>query len=460
MAEAFLRDDTSLDEAKVYYKVRVKKPWFRGKDVFTERLHFYETQLLKHDVVRLPLNAGNMIYTMMHRLEVGVEWDKQAALMASYRNLVYRLSYTQATWHKDDPNYIVLEGQKSDVMWTMAFITQVFFEDPMLCMTVPMRQEEPIVAFAIQNGEYVGKNALISSQKNALPNIWMTESELPGEETLHYDPKMEPQPGQLFAIPDGRIAQYVRMDERFYTANRLGPKADILQRHNITASLIKDFEDMIRTQTKTAFDVYQLRYVAFMNKVHDLENKLGGLEPTAYDVLPIAERGLPLASVDTISRTNSMDCNSLKYIYDSLRRGDVSQDELKIVAKNTVRSITMRQRGYETEYRMYLATGTSEEAASETFKRMITELYSDVAKLDALRIFKLPQAVYRDLCNVPSSGGPMMTDWERQRIRLFGKGYLDFLNHQIRMSQNKTRGRVWVEAKRLLEARYMKAPKK
>lgn len=460
MADVFLRDDNTLDESQVYYKVKVKKPWFRGKDVFTERLHYYEKQLIHEPVVQLPLNAGNMIYTMMHRLEVGVEWEKQAALMSAYRNLVYRLSYTRVFWYQNDPQYIVMEGQKSDVMWTLAFITQVFFEDPMLCMTIPMRQEEPIVAFAIQNGEYVGKNAVISAQSNALPNIWVADTETVSGEVLQYDPRVEPQPGQQFAIPDGRVAQYIRMDERFYVANTQGVNADMLQRHNITASLIKDFEDMIHAQTKTAFDVYQLRYVAFMNKVHELENKLGGLEPTAYDVLPIAERGLPLASVDTISRTNSMDCNSLKYIYDSLRRGDVALDELKTIAKNAVRSVMMRQKGYENEYRMYLVTGTSEEVASSMYKKMISDLYYDFARLDTLRAFKFPAAIYRDLCHVPVSGGPMMTDWERQRIRLFGKGYLAFLDHQIQMSPNKAKGRMWVDARRLLDVRYMKAPRK
>ena len=110
MADPFLRDDSSLDESQVYYKVRIKKSWFRGKDVFTERLHFYERMLVHQKEVFMPLNAGNMIYTMMHRLEVGVEWEKQSALMASYRNLVYRLSYTVASWKQSDTGYILFEG--------------------------------------------------------------------------------------------------------------------------------------------------------------------------------------------------------------------------------------------------------------------------------------------------------------------------------------------------------------
>lgn len=460
MADVFIRDDNSLDDSQAYYKVKIKKAWFRGRDVFTERLHYYEKQLIRNPVVYIPLNAGNMIYTMMHRLETGVEWEKQAALMASYRNLVYRLSYTQVSWHKDDAQFIVFEGQKSDVMWSMAFITQVFFEDPMLCMTIPSRPDEPVIAFAIQNGEYVGKNAVISQKTNALPDIWSTEAAGVVTDDMQYDPTHEPQGGEVFAISDGRIAQYVRMDERFYHANRTGPKTDAITRHNISASLIKDFEDLIYSQTKTAFDVYQLRYVAFMNKVHDLENKLGGLEITCYDVLPIAERGLPLASVDTISRTNALDCNSLKYILDSIQRDGIDESERKMIAKNAARSVSMRQKGYEDEYRMYLATGTPENLAAEMYKRMISELYNDFARLDAIRAFGFSPNIYRDLCNVPASGGPVMTDWERQRIRLFGKGYLDFLNYQIKMSQNKAKGRVWVEAKRLLDARFMRAVRK
>ena len=105
-------------------------------------------------------------------------------------------------------------------------------------------------------------------------------------------------------------------------------------------------------------------------------------------------------------------------------------------------------------------TGTSEEVASSMYKKMISDLYYDFARLDTLRAFKFPAAIYRDLCHVPSSGGPMMTDWERQRIRLFGKGYLAFLDRQIQMSPNKAKGRMWVDARRLLDVRYMKAPRK
>lgn len=444
------------EDVSAFYKVRIKKGWFRGKDVFTERLHFYERQLMQNSVVKIPLNAGNMIYTMMHRLEAGVEWDKQAALMASYRNLVYRLSYTNVSWHQDDPNYILMEGQKSDVMWTLAFISQVFFEEPMMCVTVALSERDPLVAFAIQNGEYVGKNAVISAETNALPNIWVNEYEQISEEAqLLYDPNFEPDGGQVFAIPDGRVAQYIRMDERFYLANTMGVKVDVITKHNITASLIKDFEDMIHSQTKTGYDVYQLRYIAFMNKVHELEMKLGGLEPTAYDVLPIAERGLPLASVDTISRTNSMDCNSLKYIQDSVKRENLSPEERRMIGKNTLISLSMRQKGYEDEYRTYIATGTPEQVANDVFVRDISGLYNDFAHLDVLKQFKFPANLYRELCNAPA-GGPMMTDWERQRIRLFGKGYLDFLNHQLKMSPTKAKARVWIEARRILDARYLK----
>lgn len=461
MTEMFLRDDNTLADGQVYYKVKIKKGWFRGKDCFTERLSYYERQLITTAVVPIVLDAGNMIYTMMHRLEIGVDWEKQAALMAAYRNLVYRLSYTLVSWSQDDLQYIVMEGQKSDVMWTLSFITQVFYDEPMLCITVPQKSSEPISAFAIQNGEYVGRNAVITAEQNALPNIWVADNVSPEDvhEALQYNPSKEPKPGEIFAIPDGRIGQYVRMDERFYIGRNKGQNCDIVTRHNITASIIKDFEDLVHSQTKTTYDVYQLRYVAFMNKVHELERLLGGLEPTAYDVLPIAERGLPLASVDTISRTNALDRNSLKYIYDTVKSDTLSREELKMVARNAVHSVNVRQKGYESEYQMYLATGSSEEVASAIFKKDISDLYNDFARLDVLRRVVFPAQIYRSLCNVPASGGPIMTDWERQRIRLFGKGYLDFLNHQIKMSQNRAHARMWVEAKQLLDERYMH-PKK
>lgn len=462
MNDAFLRDDTSLDESKMYFRVKVAKSWFRGKDVFANRLSFYERQLLHEDEVVLPLNAGNMIYIMMQRLEVGVDWDKQSALMLSYRNLVYRLSYTRAVWYKSDLNYIVLDGQKSDVMWTLSFVTQVFFDEPMSCVSIPCRDKEQATVFSVQNGKYVGANAVISGKKNALPDIWSAGREPVVTSAVFYNPDFEPSSGDIFAIPDDRVAQYVRMDERFYTANKVGTKVDMVMRHNITASIIKDFEDLIRKQTQTPFDVYQLRYEAYMNKVHELEEKLGGLEPTAYDVLPIGERGLPLASSATIRRTNAMDQNSLRYIYDSFRNGGVEKEDIVSVAKDAMRSLKLRQQGYETEYRMYLATGTPEETASKIFRKMIVLLYRDFALLDTLGVVKFPVSVYRNLCNVPSSGGPVMTDWERQRVRLFGKGYLDFLNKQIALSKDKapSRYRIWMEAKRLVYQRFINAPKK
>ena len=452
-----LRDDTSFDESQAYYKVRIVKAWFRGKDVFTNRLHYYEKQLLKEDTVYMPLDAGNMIYTMMHRLEIGVEWEKQAALMASYRNLVYRLSYTNVSWSKSDINYVLMEGQKSDVMWAMSFITQVFFEEPMHCVTVPMASDSQAIAFAIQNGEYVGKNAVVESQENALPDIWVTDAQT-ADAGMEYDPHFEPMSGDMFAIPDGRIAQYVRMDERFYLAKTQGANVPSVVRHNISASLIKDFEDLIYSQTKMARDLYELRYSAFMSKVHELEYMLGGLEPTAYDVIPIAERGIPVADVDTVSRTNIMQAGSLEYFYNMLKKESLKRKEKQQIGQLAIRSLAFRQRGYETEYRMYLATGSSEEAAAAVYRKMISKFYADFAKLDALNVLAFPQSVYRDLCNVPRSGGAILTDWERQRIRLFGKGYLDFLNHQIKMSQNKKKAKVWVDAKHLLDERYMKNP--
>lgn len=461
MSSVFIRDNNELDELQNYYKVRVKKSWFRGKDVFTRRLSFYEKQLMTIDSAVLPLNAGNMIYTMMQRLEVGVEWEKQSSLMSSYRNLVYRLSYTTVSILKKDPNYLLFEGQKSDVMWTLCFITQVFFEDPIICLTVPFTSDEEIITFAMQNGEYVGKNAIVSPQEiGELPDIWAVPENqlLDQEDAIVYNPKFEPQSGDIFAIPDGRVAQYVRMDERFYLSRTQGTKLDTVTRHNISASLIKDFEDIIHTQTQTDFETYQLRYVAFMNKVHELEKLTGGFEPTVYDVLPICERGLPLASVDTLTRTNAMDCNSLKYISDSLKTDQLGKKELKMIAKNAAMSVLTRQRGYETEYRMYLATGTPEEITSGIFKKNISDLYNDFARLDALKKIGFPPVVYKNLCNVPSSGGPMMTDWERQRIKLFGKGYLDFLTHNIKVSPTKKKAFVWITAKRLLDARYMKNP--
>lgn len=43
------------------YQLRVHRGWFRGKNVFTQRLYDYERQFLQTNIVNMRINAGNMI---------------------------------------------------------------------------------------------------------------------------------------------------------------------------------------------------------------------------------------------------------------------------------------------------------------------------------------------------------------------------------------------------------------
>ena len=69
-------------------------------------------------------------------------------------------------------------------MWALAFLTQVFPAKPLLCETVPDEQLKDVLPyqFSIQNGMYVGENAIESaSQNDAMPDIWDTGRESPSE---------------------------------------------------------------------------------------------------------------------------------------------------------------------------------------------------------------------------------------------------------------------------------------
>lgn len=447
------------DELGAWYRIRVPRSWFRGKDVFAQRLNQYERQLLKYPKVAMPLDAGNMIYTMMRKLTAGSDWSQQSALMSAYRNLVYRLSRVTAFWYQSDVKFISLEGQKSDVMWAITFISQVFFEEPMSCYLSSASTQDSVQGFSVQNGAYVERGKMTEED---LPDIWDEDSNAVKPAAyagIRYDPSHVPQPGEKFATLDGRVSEYVRMDVRFQLGKTKGANMQPLERHNITASLIKDFQDMTSNQKKDGYDVFQMRYQAFMNKVHALEALCGGLEPSAYDMMPIAERGLPVASAETITRTNAMDKNSLRYAYDNLTRQGVTQDDAFKLAQDAVTAVMMRQNGYECEYKMYTATGTGPELAGAVFRDQMGALYEDFMKLDALNIVLFPAPVYRNLCNVPASGGPVMSEWEQQRIRVFGKGYLDYLDGRLARGRNDPDANVAQAARLLLDQRFFKAGK-
>lgn len=443
----------------LFYRIKVNKNWFRGKDVFTQRLNTYAKEVAKTGSVRLPLNAGNMIYVLLRRLELGVEWDRQDALIASYRDLMYRLSYVDMDWTYDDINFVHMSGQKSDVLWALSFVTQVFPEAPMECMTFEYGDGIKQSRFLVDNGCIDGETQA-SIIGESLPDIWSNDANVYSEDALAevgmaYDPRHEPDSGERFALPDGRCADYVRMDERYYYAEKFGRGVDTTIRHNITASLIKDVEDVIYRQTAMPYETYQMRYIALMNKVHELEKLLHGLEISAYDVLPVCERGLPYASQQTVDRTNMMDCNSIKYIIDKVKRNKnrLSNKECKEIGKDAAKSVIARINGYETEYRTYQKTGTPEALCRAMHDDSCFELYADVAELESYSIVKFPPMMYAALCHDPVNMY-QMTAWERNRLRAFGRGYFDFVVFQLDNLTNKRQRRIYEKAFANIEKRY------
>lgn len=458
--------DEKEDSRTVFYHIRMKKSWFRKKSVFLNRMSSYEMQLMDEKVVHPSFDVGNMIYLMLRQLELGVEWEKQDALMHSYRNLMYKMSYVDISWYRKDRNYIHLKGQKRDVMWALAFITQVFPEDVLYCEMVPdvqLKDVEPY-PFQIQNGQYVGVNAVESARENdAIPDIWVNDTADANEVASTYnlpiyDQRFHPKADESFALPDGRLAKYVTMDMRFTIAQKAGVNTSVMQRHNITASLIKDFEDLIRTQQTMEYNVFQMRYVAYMNKVHSIEHALKGFEPSAYDMLPIGERGLPYAQNDTIMRTNWMDSDSLKYIHEKVARNGkhLNTDEIKKTMKEAGSSIIARLRGYDIEYQMYQATGTPEEYCRDVRFGKVSDLYEDFAQLDALSILPFPMVVYRALCNDPEHGVNKMSEFEKRRYKIFGRGYADYLTYQLQQTSSKYKRTQYKTALARLEKRYLK----
>lgn len=458
-------DDEPQVQSTPLYLLRVDKGWFRGKDVFTDRLYIYERELINQPQVSMPINAGNMIYVMMRRLEL--DFEKQDALINSYRDLMYKLSYVNVVWYDTDRVALHFEGEKSDVMWAITFITQVFPDVPLVCEDITQvmadSRQQP-VPFELQNGSYVGENRREALRKNdILPNIWDNKTVQRKQEvnenqtTVSYDSYYEPQPNELFAISDGRVANYVRMDERFVIAENYGESMDAMLRHHISASCIKDFEDLIHSQMNIEYELYRMRYVALMNKVHELEKLIGGLEVSCYDALPIGERGLPYASPQTLERTNRMEQGSLKYYLDKLKRNKahLTDKERKQMLTDVGHSVLYRIDGYDIEYQTYMISGSTAELCADIRMNVICDLYADFAEIDAMGILMFPKSVYRALCNDPENPSYQMSAFERQRLQTFGRGYLDFLSWQIDHTNSNRKKAMYQKALSRLEKRYL-----
>lgn len=460
-------EDVSVD-SKTLYQLRVEKSWFRGKNVFTDRMYDYERQLINANSVQMPINAGNMIYVMMRRLDPS-DFERQDALIDSYRDLMYKLSWVNVIWYRNDRGYLHIEGEKSDIMWALSFITQVFPDEPLSCENISQISENGVknVDFAVQNGSYTGANMREAQKQNdVLPNIWELKNvKSPVNDTdnyagagVDYSYMHTPETGELFAISDGRVAEYIRMDERYLLGDQYGVDIDPVTRHNISASCIKDFEDMVHTQTTIPYDLYRMRYVAFMNKIHNLEKQIGGFEVSCYDVLPIGERGLPYASSETLERTNNLDCGSLKYQLDKIKRNKqhLTQVERKELMKTIGHSILYRIDGYDIEYQTYMITGSSPDICANVRMQMVCALYADFAEIDSYNLMAFPDSVYRALCNDPENATYQMTEFEKQRLQVFGRGYYNFLLYQMDNVKNKRLRAIFEKALKILEKRYLK----
>ena len=444
----------------------MRKSWFRGKDVFTDRLNHYERLLANQPEVSLDLNAGNMIYIMMQRLEMGVDWDGQAALISSYRDLMYKLSYVSVMWRRKDVNYIHMDGTRGDIMWALSFITQVFPENSLECWTVVSDAEHfdgvKPVRFDIQNGRYSGDDREIANMINGImPDIWAMDIRVVTDEQGHalpdYDATHAPDSGDVIILPDHRQAYYVKMNDRYRLADSLGKNVDVMTRHNISASFIKDFNDLLWAQTSMDYDVYRMRYIALMSKVHELENMLKGLEASCYDMLPIGERGLPYAPEATIKRTNEMDSGSLQYVLDKLEanRDNLNDREKKDMMQEAARSVVARVAGYDTEFRTYRLTESNEDVCGNIRGDKCTALYHDFAILDSYGVLRFPPKVYQVLCNDPEHTVYEMTSFEREKLRLFGRGYFNFLEYSINNAQDERHRRIWISAMNNLQQRYL-----
>lgn len=465
---SYYDDDLQMQPSSPLYQLRVKRSWFRGKNVFTDRLYIYERELMNQESVTMPINAGNMIYVMMRRLDKA-DFEKQDALIASYRDLIYKLSYVNVVWYRNDRVHLHIEGEKSDIMWAIAFITQVFPDAPMDCENLTLLSSgQDAVNFSVQNGAYAGENRRQAQAENdVLPNVWEvravkeanTDDGFLGD-GVQYSFQYTPESGEMFAISDGRIAEYVRMDDRFLMADTYGVDMDAMMRHHISASCVKDFEDLVHSQMTMEYDLYRMRYVAFMNKIHELEKAIGGFEVSCYDILPIGERGLPYASDETLKRTNNLDCGSLRYYLDKIKRNKshLNTQERKDLVKDIGYSVLYRVDGYDIEYQTYMISGSNPELCANVRMNTIYSLYADFAEIDAYGLLAFPASVYRALCNDPENASYQMTPFERQRLQVFGRGYLDFLQYQLQNIKSRRLLRIYDIALKRLKQRYLKIP--
>ena len=67
-----------------------------------------------------------------------------------------------------------------------------------------------------------------------------------------------------------------------------------------------------------------------------------------------------------------------------------------------------------------------------------------------------PDSVYRALCNDPENATYQMTEFEKQRLQVFGRGYYNFLLYQMDNVKNKRLRAIFEKALKILEKRYLK----
>ena len=105
---------------------------------------------------------------------------------------------------------------------------------------------------------------------------------------------------------------------------------------------------------------------------------------------------------------------------------------------------------------MYQQTGSLEELCYAIRQNSCFNLYADFAELDSMGVLIFPAQVYKYLCNDPEKSVYYMTEWERQRLRSFGRGYADFTSYQIQSGVNPNYTNMYADALSKLEQRYLR----
>ena len=134
----------------------------------------------------------------------------------------------------------------------------------------------------------------------------------------------------------------------------------------------------------------------------------------------------------------------------------MSLNERKELLKSIGHSVLYRIDGYDIEYQTYMISGSSQKLCANIRVNIVKELYNDFAEIESYGLLTFPESVYRALCNDPENPTFQMTAFEKQRLQVFGRGYLDFLNYKTQTVRNKNKKIIYEEALKRLKKIYLK----